>query len=528
MNAHFIPRKQTGLFSEKQLLLSENQEQLASFIGLPFSKEKFEKQIHLKSSSYPSIHRTILVEELQIKYAFVPEDSSVFQQIQLLKKDTTFTVTTGHQLSLLTGPLYFILKIAHVIKLCKELKAFYPQYDFVPVYWMASEDHDFDEIKSLKIFGKDLTWNKEASGAVGRLNLDGFDEVKQQFQSFFESHPASEIHALLTNFQDEATYGEAFFQFIHTLFEQEGLVILDGDNAVLKQSFSPVFEKEIQEQFSFKRVVETSKSLEEKGFKIQVNPREINLFYLNENKRERLIQNDNGFIAGDKQFSESEVLAEIHSNPENFSPNVVLRPLYQEWILPNLAYIGGLGELNYWLQLKEVFDDVSIPYPIIQPRTSALWLDTVSQKKWEQLSLQNEQLFESIHVVKKNYLASHEEDSIDFQLLDFQLENLITEWQKKANDTDPSLSNWVNAEWVRISKQTDVMKQKMEKAVKSKHEKALKTIEQVKEKLFPDGGLHERSVNFFQFCPDGNYTQRIQHLIEIMKPFSSDFIILQD
>lgn len=527
MDAHFISRTQTGLFGEKQLLLSENQTELGSFIGLPFCSENFAQQIQSKQANLSDNQRDLLVKELQKKYDSIDNNSAVLNNIELLKKQNTFTITTGHQLSLLTGPLYFIYKIVHVIKLCKELKALYPENHFVPIYWMASEDHDFEEIKSMKIYGKTLTWEKEAKGAVGRLDTNDLDKVSEQFQSFFEAHPSSEIHALLGKLKGKS-YGEAFFNFIHHLFAEHGLVIVDGDNRAFKKSFSNLIKKEIQEQFSFDAVTKTNAELEKKGFKIQVNPREINLFYLGQNSRERFIQTDQGFVAGNKHFSENELLSELETAPENFSPNVVLRPLYQEFILPNLCYVGGVGEISYWLQLKGVFDASNVPFPMIQVRTSALWLDQVSAKKWEQLAFSETQLFEPIHVLKKQYLQEHDEESVDFQLVDFQLDSLITEWQKKVNETDPSLASWVTAEWIRISKQTDAMKQKLEKAVKSKHEKALKSIEQVKEKLFPDGGLQERSVNFFQFCPDGNYKQKLHDLVEIMQPFSSQFLVIKE
>ena len=527
MKATYIPRQQTNSFTEQQLLLSENQDKLVEFIGLPFSKESFPKQIQIKSENYNQANRIILHKVLKSKYDSLGNNSKSLEKIEKLLDNNCYTVTTGHQLCLFTGPIYFVYKILHIIKQCEELNKIYPQNKFVPVYWMASEDHDFDEIKSISIFGKTLSWESNQSGAVGRMNLSGIPEVLDGFKQFFSNHPTNELEKLIEEFNGN-TYGEAFFRFVHAMFSDYGLIVIDADESDFKQAFAPIMKNEIHTSFSFEAVNRVNLKLEERKFKIQVNPREVNLFYLSYNKRERIIPNAKKFIVGEKELSEKEIIDLIDSEPEAFSPNVILRPLYQEFLLPNLCYVGGVGELSYWLQLKGVFELNQIAYPLIQPRTSALWIDSVISQKMEKLNLKIHDLFNSINQLKKHVLLSNELVNLDFELVDFQFNQFKADFSEKAIGIDSSMKSRVGAEFAKIEKQIDNLKDQLEKSVKSKHEKGLLGVEQIKNKLFPNNELQERNVNFFQFCSDGNYSKKLREIIKNIEVFNSDFLILEN
>ncbi len=527
MKSQIIPRRAANCFSEQQLLLTENQTALQDFINLPFSKENFMEQIKMKSAFFTPEKRQLLTSELEKKYSRVDTNEASWNNIQLLKEEETFTITTGHQLSLMTGPLYFIYKILHVIKQCKELNEYYPKNHFVPVYWMASEDHDFEEIKSFLLFGKTITWESEQGGAVGRMNLFGMPQVFDSISQFFANHPESEIHNLISKLNGN-TYGEAFFQFIHAIFGDLGLIILDGDNKAFKSSFKPVFQKELESSFSYNCVSETNTKLPTKNFKIQVQPREINLFYLSFNKRERIILNGENFEIGSQSFTKEEMLQLLEKETVSFSPNVVLRPLYQEYVLPNLCYVGGVGELSYWLQFKSTFEAAGVPFPMIQARTSIVWIDVQTNEKINVQALSTTDLFKSVNELKQSYLQNNAEEEIDFSLLNFQFEQFKTDLTQKTENIDASINSWMGAEFARMEKQFDGMKSRLEKSVKSKHEKGLKSIEQIKEKLFPNGGMQERTLNFFQMCPDGNYKQKLIDLYEAIEPFNDAVLVLTD
>ena len=520
-------REKTGLFTNISNQLSYNQIGLSKYIQSPFSKENFQKQIELKSKSITKSQREILFNVLTEKYKLVAENEKVTSNIELLKLENTFTITTGHQLSLFTGPIYFIYKILHAIRLSEELKKQYPETNFVPVFWMASEDHDFEEIQSIQLYGKTLKWKTEQKGPVGRFNIESFEPIKKEFAEFFENHPDSEIQNLLQSF-DGKSLGEATFKFVNQLFKEYGLIIIDGDNLQLKTEFKSTIEKEIKSQFSFSEVTKTSESLQEEGIKLQITPREINLFYIENNLRSRIqLIEGNYFIEEKGTFTQEEILDILEKHPESFSPNVVLRPLYQETILPNLCYLGGGGEIAYWLQLKGVFDFVKIPFPLIQVRNSFLQIDSGSLKKLEKINLTIEDIFNSTEDLKKNYVLKNSAEELNFKNIDKSFSEFCNTISKQIIQVDSNLKSYSEAEISRLEKQLISIKQKLIKTEKSKHENSLSQIEQLKNKLFPNGVLQERSMNFFSICSDGNVYSHLTEIYNSIDPFGNDLITIK-
>lgn len=528
MHKFTFHRQLTGLFTDQQNQLAYNQEHVLSFIRQSFSAEHFENQMHLKEANFSKANRERLVRVLDENYASETVSESQKRNIDLLRKDSTFTVTTGHQLSIFTGPMYFIYKILHVIRLTEELSKKYPENQFVPVFWMASEDHDFEEIQSVEIFNRQLTWDSTQKGPVGRFNLDGLDELKKEIASFFENQPESEIEDIFAAYSG-SNLAEATFNLVNTLFADYGLIILDGDQRELKKALIPIVEKELNEQFSFHAVHTTNEQIQKEGLKLQVNAREINLFYIEDQVRERILHLDEGFfIEGKGKFSKEEILKMLHDQPECFSPNVILRPVYQELILPNLCYVGGVGEISYWLQLKGVFDALDLVYPLIQVRSSLLWIDAVSSKRLDKAELVLEDLFKDSSELKKHYLAENASEEIDFEKIDLQFEELRRTLVDKIDAIDPNLDKFALAETVKMQKQLEVIKEKLTRSVKQRHEAGLKAIDQLVEKLFPNGGMQERSMNLISMCPDGKVKAKIAQLHAVIDPLDPDFVVLRE
>ncbi len=222
--------------------------------------------------------------------------------IQLLKDANTFTITTGHQLNLFTGPLYFIYKIASTINLCKQLKNEFPDHNFVPIYWMATEDHDFEEINYFNFKGKKVKWNKESFGPVGRLSTEGLQEVFELFSDELGIGSNADYlrNLFIKSYLEHEHLADATRFLANELFKTEGLVIVDGDSKPLKKLFIPYVKKELLEQNSLKNVMETNEQL--KDYFVQVNPREINLFYIEDNLRERIIFEDNKFKINNTKY----------------------------------------------------------------------------------------------------------------------------------------------------------------------------------------------------------------------------------
>lgn len=514
MEVSCIDFEKTGQFSRLFLDYINQKDSLKDFYTAFPSLENMEAL----SENYTLVNREVLVRSLENQYKGFSVSEATSQNIGLLKSENTFTVTTGHQLNLASGPLFFVFKIITTINLAKELKAKYPNKNFVPVFWMASEDHDFEEINHFYLFGKKYEWNSTQTGAVGRFSTQGVSEVLSQLPESIE---------LLNKAYSQPTLSEATRYLVNELFGEQGLIILDADDVDLKKEFSPIAEKELFDRKSEKAVVTTSEKLEALDYKAQVHPREINLFYLIDDLRERIIFEDGAFKVNNRTitFSEAEMKAELKNHPERFSPNVILRPVYQQQILPNLAYIGGPGELAYWFQLKGVFELYNIPFPIIMPRNFGLLLDQNTQHKIEKTGLSEVDLFKPYDVLKAAYLLEHSQTEPS---ISEEVEGMKTVFEKvikKATAVDGSLNGAMQAEWQRLEKQFDSIEKRIKKAEERKHETALKQLESLKEKLFPNSGLQERHENIFSFLV--NEPDLLRSLTTALSPLDFRFNIFK-
>ena len=526
MNRYTFSRVTTNLFSDISNELVYGQEKLADLLKTPFSIEAFQQQTIDKKEQYSSEQRSLLVQSIKEQYSNVKLNEPTEKNIDLLSNENTFTVTTGHQLSLFTGPLFFIYKILNTIKLAKELSIKYPDYNYIPVFWMATEDHDFEEVQSVKLFNEDLKWDTEQQGAVGRFDAEELKNLVNKFKELFSNHPESEVISVINQYNGES-YSEATFNLVYALFKQYGLIIIDGDHQDLKRSFAPIFEKELKEEFSFKAVSNTNEILEKKGLKRQLNAREINLFYLSNGARTRIIrEGDKFFIEGVGEYSLEELLHKTSIEPESFSPNVVLRPLYQESILPNICYTGGGGEIAYWLQLKEVFNEAEVPFPLINVRNSLQVIDGNSLKKLSKLDLNLIDIFKDINDLKKDFVLKNTKSDIDFTSIDNIQDKLASELKGKIIGINPGLEQYAESENAKLNKQLSNIKQKLIKIEKEKYDNSLRQIEQLLEKLFPGGKPQERVINFFSLCSDGNVYSHLEEIYEAIDPFEKDFIVI--
>jgi len=520
-----IPRSSTPFFNEKQRLFTENQAALSAWIHRPFSKEAIFEQLQEKQRFFGSKERELLLKGLEESYCDVIHSEKVQENLNKLGQDNCFTITTGHQLSLATGPLYFIYKILHVIKQCEALKESHQNHEFVPVYWMASEDHDFAEIQSFYLFQQLVKWHRSNRGAVGRMTLDGLDSVLSEIHAKFQNHSESEIHSILSSMTGE-NYGKAFFQFVNELFGHYGLIIMDGDLPLWKEAFYPILKQELITGFSSKAVEQTNQTLSQAGFPLQVEAKDTNLFYLSPEKRERIQRTETGFQIGSKEMDTESILLELKNHPESFSPNVVLRPVYQEFLLPNLCYVGGPGEIMYWLQLKAVLQEANVLFPLIQARTSILLLEDKNWQEWQAMGFKCSDLWRNPQDLKQEFLQREGSQAIDFTELDELTLKLSSKWTQLTQEVDSNQVSMVEAELTRISKQLIQLKDRLEKIRKGKFDKQLKFIDTISAKCMPKGELQERSSNLLSFCADGEIYARLDQIKQEMDPFLSDFQVI--
>ncbi len=524
-----IPFQKTGYFSKTICDYLDRRDTIAPFFNNFPEIDGFKRQLDEKRISFQSQSRVILVESLNDQYKNLKPSDKVRDNIQLLQKENTFTVTTGHQLNLFTGPLYFLYKIVSAINLAKQLKSKFPKDNFVPVYWMATEDHDFEEIQYFNFKGKKITWNKECSGAVGRTSMKNIEFVFEEFSTLVgDSENAKKLKDLFVkSYLEHTSLTDATRYLANELFSEYGLVIVDGDDVNLKRLFLPFVKEELYKNTSFKEVTKTIARLG-KNYKIQVNPREINLFYLTDKLRERIVFENNVFKVNDTdiEFSQEELEYELKLHPERFSPNVIMRPLYQEVILPNLCYIGGGGELAYWFELKNYFESVNIPFPMLLLRNSVLLITDKPQQKLEKLNIKKDELFlkqlDLVNIKIKEASAL----KIDFSEQRIFLEKQFTELEKVAKQTDKSFLGAVRAQQKKQLNGLDNLEKRLLKAEKRKHHELRKRIEVLQNELFPNQSLEERQRNFSEYYLEFG-AELIPRLIENLDPLGGEFSIVQ-
>ena len=448
-------------------------------------------------------NREILVEQLQRQYQSVQIPGKTAENIVALKNDKTFTICTAHQPNIFTGHLYFIYKIIHTIKLADHLNHELPQNKFVPVFYVGSEDADLEELGEVFINGQKYKWETKQTGAVGRMLVD--DELlkilkKIKGELTVEPFGKEVIELVQECYVKGATIQQACFSLVNKLFADHGLIVLLPDNTELKRSMLPVFEDDIFSNTPSEIVNKASAQLGQ-HYKVQAHPREINLFYLNDSIRNRIIVHNGIYKVHDTaiQFTKEELKKELQQHPERFSPNVILRALYQETILPNLVFVGGGGELAYWLELKDLFRHYSIPYPVLILRNSFLLINEKIELLIQKLSLGYTDIFRSDDELLKQIVRKNSSHKLNLEKEKQQVTSVYEGLQSSVKEVDTTLIKHVDALKAKFLKALDKLEVKLLRAEKRRFETQEKQLKKMKANLFPNNLLQERVENFMPF-----------------------------
>ncbi len=527
-----IPFKETGYFNAVMVDYLDKKPSLKSFYSNYPDLEGFKLQIEAKKAA-GACHessRKVLVEALQTQYKNFETSAQTLKNISLLQHKNTFTVTTGHQLNLFTGPLYFLYKIITAVNLAKKLKKAYPDYDFIPVYWMATEDHDFEEINYFNFKDKKIQWQRTYGDAVGRLDTDGLETVFKTFSKELGiTKKASHLKDLFRKaYLEHNTLAEATFYLADQLFKDYGLVIIDADKTALKNLFTETIKDELLNKTCHKTVLESAQDLSTLGYKVQVNPREINLFYLTDRKRSRIVLEQGVYKVLDTpiSFTKEAILKEVEIHPERFSPNVLMRPLYQETILPNLCYIGGGGELAYWFELKTYFESNKVPFPILLLRNSVLIFSEKQKVKIRKLGLKPVDMFLNQQQLINKAVESVSDLKIDFSQQKETLQNMFVALKELANKTDKSFIGAVNAQEHKQIKGLANLEKRLLKAQKRKYNELVKRVVIIQNQLFPNNSLQERRLNYSELYLKYG-TDLIPELIKNLDPLALEFSLIE-
>ncbi|MCZ2101466.1 MAG: bacillithiol biosynthesis cysteine-adding enzyme BshC [Chitinophagales bacterium] len=476
------------------------------------------------------VERALLSEVLQDQYKNIDKSASQDLNIQALKDDKTFTIVTAHQPSLLGGPGYYFYKMFSIINLTSKLNQELPDYKFIPVFINGSEDHDFDEIKTINLFGKSITWDTPQSGSVGRFSTENLDTAIEALISILGKSPkAEQIGEIFKDaFSKANNYNDFVAHWVNAFFKDYGLLVLNMDDKRLKAAFIPVMEREITERISLPLVTATQEALEkEHKFTPQAFVRDINLFYINNHSRERIYFEDDRFKINnsDLSFTKEEILNLLHEHPERFSPNVVLRPMYEEFTLPNLAYIGGGGELAYWLERKSQFAAFNVFYPVLIRRNSVMFIPKHLQKLMEKLGISEDDLRKEENQLINEYIDKNTEEEFYLTNESKQIMQAFYEIADKAKHIDATLEPTVLGEAHKTIKTVENLENRLKRSIKQKQEVQINQIKNLKSKLFPENNLQERVESYLQFWTNDVYDLN-QIMVENLNPLDKDFLTI--
>lgn len=473
---------------------------------------------------FTDAQRATLVDALHRQYAGLEMGDAVRHNLELLARPGTCTVTTGHQLCLFTGPLYVPFKILNAVRIAHELST--PERPIVPVFWMATEDHDLAEVDHAWVNGQRVQWPATAGGAVGRMELKGIGPVLDALERAMAPAPLNDAlrSALHTAYAEGRTLAEATRRLVHHLFGAFGILIIDGDDPELKRAFVPIAERELLEGITAQVVQHASDQLAP-SYAVQVNPRPLNLFHLAEGRRARIEREGDGFrvLDGGPSFTRSEVLAALAERPQDFSPNVLLRPVYQCTVLPDVAYVGGGGEVAYWLQLRPLFEAFGVPMPAVVLRTSAGVLTAKQARHWSSLGIGWEYLFRPVEEVHARIATQHSGVDTVLAAEREQLARVHADLRARLIRVDPTLEKAALAQEHRALRGLERLESKLLRAAKRRSQDLTGRADAVRAAFMPSG-LQERRDNILPWL--NTRPALLSELLELLDPFDTQFSVL--
>jgi bacillithiol biosynthesis cysteine-adding enzyme BshC len=523
-----ISHQATTFFSPLNVDYLAGHERLQPLYNFTPDDEGLSKAIDARKQ-FP-VNRRVLVDALKKQYSNYPLRKEVSDNIELLLQENTFTICTAHQPNLMTGYLYFIYKIIHAAKLAQHLKTNHPDANFVPVFYIGSEDNDLDELSVFRFNGIKFRWQTEQTGAVGRMATNDLQPLLQQLTGLIgpPGEYAERLKDVITTAYNKShNIAEATRYIVNEFLGKYGVVVIDPDDADLKRLYIPVLKQELLQPVANDLVQQTSDALSQ-HYKAQAFSRPINLFYLKDDIRERIEQTGDEWkvLRTDIHWNKEELTREIEEHPERFSPNVILRGLFQETILPDVAFIGGGSEVAYWLQLKPVFEHYKIFFPTLILRQSVLWIDKQSTELQKKTGLTDEEMFRSSETLVKSFVFKHTHKDLQLEDMRQQMTQVFEQIKQKATGIDVTLRASAEAALTKMRHQVDVIEKKMIRAEKRNMAEQTSQIYKLKNRLFPNESLQERYDTFMPYYLEQGEAF-FDTLMQTTLPYGDQFLMIR-
>ncbi|MCX7763239.1 MAG: bacillithiol biosynthesis cysteine-adding enzyme BshC [Candidatus Kryptonium sp.] len=446
------------------------------------------------------------------------ENHQAQDKLELFSKDNTLAVVTGQQVGFLSGPLYTIYKIITTIKLADFLSDKFPDFNFVPIFYLESEDHDFFEANHAKIFNTNNQLvriefepedtKKENYGPVGEIKFNERLDIalKRLEDELQDTEFKSDVMKFVrSTYKNGFNFAESFVRFVAGLLKDRGLIFLNPNDAEIKKLLAPIFEAEIDEYPKLSNLIIDVSAELEKRYHAQIKPRPVNLFLFYRGGRYPIEPADEEGMFRLKgvrfKFSKGELKHILDVNPQALSPNVVLRPICQDTLLPTVFYVAGPSEIAYFAQLKPAYAYFGIPMPVIFPRVSATIIEPKVSRIIEKYNIDLREVFTDFASVARKILIASSEFDIEgfFSKARSKIQTVIGEIRDFVSNIDSSLAGAVDNSAEKILYHINNIYEKTLIANQKRNEIIARQIEKLKVNLLPEDELQERVLNITYF-----------------------------
>lgn len=511
----------------------QNESALSLFAHNPYQDQSYRER--LKWLSTQTFERKQLAEGLHNFNEAIGTHPEALKNIELLKQPDTYVVIGGQQAGVLTGPLYTINKAVHLIQAARKLSAEL-QTNVVPVFWIAGEDHDIDEIDHVywaadgdtRLHKERLKLRKKGRMSASKLALE--EEVCMQFlDAFFqeqtETAETKNVRELLTQTaKSSATVAEWFARLMAQLFGKHGLILVESSLPFVRELERPVFQQVIEQNEQMARLLVKAKDrIAAAGYPLQleVDEQQANLFIYEGEDRLLLSRHLDRFVNRRQSYSREELLRLVQEQPERFSANVVTRGLMQEHLFPTVAFIGGSGEIAYWAYYREVFELFGMQMPIVLPRMSITLVEGAHLRLLESLELTVEQVLTDFAGWKAEWEKKqgphplHEQFASARESIQAMYRPLVEEVLR----LDPGMRGLAEKNSALLLEQVSFLEERLIRSLQQKEDVAYNRIKRIETTLLPEGGLQERKLCFFPFANKYGL-ELVDRLVEA--PFAHD------